>query len=231
MAGMAFMGWVLVIGGTISLIIFNRSDTQNLFCNSFWGNGDKYPFWNEDKRPSFNRQLDIARKMNSKTQKAFKIESQEFLNLFFMPELTITRKQKYNKFSSIYTFKLPAFQRGTSDLQYAFYQLQPQKPVNTWLSGNAAPSELIQKHVKSLKEEQEHYEKLKSQAEKIDGKLYVYDKELTARFRESLKTAELFWHYIPFEDAAVPLRYLAHKTEKSDISKKPILGFKGTEFR
>ncbi|MCC8368318.1 hypothetical protein J8V57_19140 [Xenorhabdus sp. PB61.4] len=258
MAGMAFMGWVLVIGGTISLIIFNSSDTQNLFRNSFWGNGDMYPFWGNKRRPVFVEQLKYAQKMDHHIRNAFDIESQEFLNLFFMPTLTINRRQIYNKFSSIYTFKLPAFQQGSSDLQYAFYQLLPKKPENTWHSGSSAPNGLIQKHIESLKKQQEHYEELKAQAEAIDGKLYLYDKELTTRFREALKmaeatytngnlelivtvedrypypneeTAELFWHYIPFEDAAVPLRYLAHKTEKSDISKKPILGFKDTEFR
>jgi hypothetical protein len=101
-------------------------------------------------------------------------------------------------------------------------------------------------------------EEFRSQSEEIDGKLYLYDAELTARFREALKTAEvkynngsfeliitvedrypypneetaeLFWHYIPFEDVAVPLRYLVHKEENEEISKKSIIGFKGTEFR
>ncbi|PHM37306.1 toxin VasX [Xenorhabdus innexi] len=258
--GITTMGWILVIGGTILLIASNSSDTRNLFRNSFWGNGEKYPFWGRGKRQSFIEQLKQAKEISHEPniQRAFDIESQEFLNLFFMPTLSIKRKQIYNKFSSIYTFILPAFREGSSDLHYAFYQLLPKKPVNTWLSGNTAPVELIQKHKESLKKEQKHHEGLKSQAEEIDGKLYLYDKELTEKFREALETAkaeykngnleliitiedrypypneetaELFWHYIPFEGAAVPLRYLAHKEEKEDISKKSIIGFKNTEFR
>ncbi|MBD2795876.1 hypothetical protein ID856_04900 [Xenorhabdus sp. 18] len=255
-AGVSFMGWVLVIGGTIGLIFSNSSDMQNLLRNCFWGNGKQYPFWERAQRPSFTRQLEIAREMNNKTQDAFDIESQEFFNLFFMPKLIIERKQvNYsNKFSGIYTFILPAFQQGSSDLQYAFYQLLPKKPVNTWLSGNTAPGKLIQQHTESLKKEQERYEELKSRAEEIDGKLYIYNEELTKRFREALRTAkaeykngsleliitvedrypypneetaELFWHYIPFADSAVPLRYLINKEKH----KRPIIGFKGTEFR
>ncbi|MCC8380911.1 toxin VasX [Xenorhabdus sp. PB30.3] len=255
MAGMAFMGWVLVIGGTIGLLLFNSSDTQNLFRNSFWGNGDMYPFWGNAERPAFHDQLKDARKMsNSKEiQHAFDIESQEFLNLFFMPNLNIQSKQEYKKFSTIYTFKLPAFQQGSSDLQYAFYKPLP-KPVNTWHSGGMAPVDAIRVHMESFKKEQEYYNELKSRAEEIDGKLYIYDEELTARFREALKiaqveykngnleltisvedrypypnkdTAELFWHYIPYEDTIVPLRYLTSK----EMNQKPIIGFKGMEFR
>ncbi len=253
-AGMAFMGWILIIGGIIGLIWFNRSDMQNLICNCFWGNGDKYPFWGNGDRRSFTTQLKQAREMNNKIQDAFHVENQEFLNLFFMPQLVIERKQVYNKFRSIYTFTLPAFQQGSSDLQYAFYQLLPEKPVNQWLSGSIAPGGLIQQHTELLKKEQKRYDELKSQAEYIDGKLYLYDEELTARFREALKraestsendnlkliitvedrypypnqeTAELFWHYIPFKDTAVPLRYLTNKK----MNEKPIIGFKGTEFR
>lgn len=252
--GLTVFGWLLVIGGTIGLILNNRSDMQNLVCNSFWGNGDMYPFWGKDKRLPFDKQLEIAREMEDETQDAFNIESQEFLNLFFMPDLAIERKQVYNKFRSIYTFKLPAFQEGSSDLQYAFYKPLPKEPVDTWYSGNIAPEEVIQRHMESRKKERERYNELKSRAKEIDGKLYLYDEELTDRFREALKTAkaeykdgnleltitvedrypypnvetaEIFWHYIPYEDAIVPLRYLTN----TEMSKKPIIGFKGTEFR
>ncbi|MBC8952262.1 toxin VasX [Xenorhabdus sp. PB62.4] len=255
-AGVTFMGWVLVIGGSIGLLLSNPSDMQNLLRNCFWGNGKMYPFWEKVRRPSFTRQLEIAREMNNETEYAFDIENQEFLNLFFMPNLAIERKQiNYSgKLSSIYTFNLPAFQQGNSDLQYAFYQILPKKPVNTWSSGNTAPDKLIQQHIESLKKEQKHYEELRSRSEEIDGKFYIYDKELTERFRDALKTAkaeykngsleliitvedrylypneetaELFWHYIPFADSVVPLRYLINKEKH----KKPIIGFKGTEFR
>ncbi|PHM50796.1 toxin VasX [Xenorhabdus miraniensis] len=253
--GLTVVGWLLVIGGTIGLILNNQSDMQNLVRNCFWGNGDMYPFWGTSKRPAlFSDQLKIARKMSDETKAAFNIESQEFINLFFMPSLAIKPKQEYKRFSTDYIFTLPAFQAGSADLQYAFYKPLPKEPANTWAAGRWAPVDSIERHMESSRKEKECYKGLKYRAEEIDGRLYIYDEEFTEKFREALKTAqaeykngnleltiniedkasypykettEIFWHYIPYEDTIVPLRYLTNK----EMNKKPIIGFKGEELR
>ncbi|WP_340616207.1 hypothetical protein [Xenorhabdus entomophaga] len=252
--GLTVVGWLLVIGGTIGLIFNNRSDMENIVRNSFWGKGDMYPFWGKNRRPSFDKQLKIAREMSNETKNALNIESQEFINLLFMPSLTMKPKQEYKRFSTDYIFTLPAFQTGSSDLQYAFYKPLPKEPDNNWVTGRGAPTDSIQRHMESLRKAKERYKELKSRAEEIDGKLHIYDEEFTEKFREALKTAqaeyqngnliltiniedkapypyketaEIFWHYIPYEDAIVPLRYLTNK----DMNEKPIIGFKGEEFR
>ncbi|MGJ0579673.1 toxin VasX [Xenorhabdus bovienii] len=249
------IGWLFIIGGTIGLMLFNRSDMENLIYNCFWGKGNMYPFWRKGKRPDMNVQLKRAREMNDKTWHAFNIEQQEFLNTLFMPQLNINRTlMKNNKYNNKYTFTLPGFQEGSSDLHYAFYKPLP-KPINNWSAGRYAPVEVIQQNMNSLEQEKIYYEALKEKAEDIDGKLYLYDEEMTITFRKAFQAtsssedkngsrhltitfedkysypyeenAKLFWHYIPFQDTVIPLRYLAGQS----LQETAILGFKGEEIR
>ncbi|KMJ45004.1 hypothetical protein AB204_11340 [Xenorhabdus khoisanae] len=249
------IGWLLIIGGTIGLMFFNKSAMENIIYNCFWGKGNKYPFWNLETRPDMDSQLKTARDMNDDTWRAFNIERQEFLNILFMPQLSINRilKQKsFNTYINTYAFTLPGFQEGSSDLQYAFYKPLTE-PVNNWVTGSYAPTGKIKEHMDSLIQKRIHYEALKETAEEINGKYYLYDEEMTAKFRKALQTAsseikdgtryltitfddqhpynyqekaEIFWHYIPFEDTKVPLRYLAGQT----LQEVATVGFKGQEI-
>ncbi|MDE9591099.1 hypothetical protein, partial [Xenorhabdus bovienii] len=85
--------------------------------------------------------------------------------------------------------------------------------------------EVIQQNMNSLEQEKIYYEALKEKVEEIDGKLYLYDEEMTTTFRKAFQAAsssedkngsrhltitfediysypyeenaKLFWHYIP----------------------------------
>ncbi|MDX7998578.1 hypothetical protein FE394_05080 [Xenorhabdus sp. Reich] len=253
------IGWLFIIGGTIGLMIFNRSSMENLISNCFWGSGEMYPFWGIETRPDMDSQLKSTRDMREMkdtsydTWNAFHVEKQEFLNILFMPQLTIKRTlHHFNIYNNTYTFILPAFQEGSSDLHYAFYK-PLHEPVDQWRAGTYAPAENVQAYMKVIQQEKIHYNAQKEKAEKIGNKYYLYDEEMTEKFRQAFQTAsseikdgsrhltitfedkhpspykeeaELFWHYIPFEDTIVPLRYLAGET----VQKVATIGFKGQEI-
>lgn len=123
MAGLFWSGYTITR--------FQKTDFENLLFSCFWGKSEYYSFWADfidaEKIIKIKYRLDRLEKMLSdqQTQKyvkaAFEIESQEFINYFYWPQLTVDRDTSSQGILSAeqlctFRFILPEFKMGISQL-------------------------------------------------------------------------------------------------------------------
>ena len=165
-----------------------------LLKNCFWGNGDKYAFWH-DNRPAIEERLRFARKIHSdkKLQTFYQIELQEFMNYLNMPQLQIEKDSGWFNFKPKinfkYTFNLPNFQQGVSEL---FLGLAA--------GGRVDYSPDMQKAVVKAMKTQSGF-RLEQGAAIL---------EVTVQLP---RDARLYWYYAPQPDTVVPMRRLNNDGE------------------
>lgn len=99
-----FLGAVSMLVGTVGDLATTWGDLEALVKCSFWGNSDKYPFWNTEKG-QFNKRFKLIDSEEIKVSNGFLIENQEFMNIFYMPKLEweysakeLTIKMELNNF-------------------------------------------------------------------------------------------------------------------------------------
>ena len=123
MAGLFWSGYTITR--------FQKTDFENLLFSCFWGKSEYYSFWADfidaEKIIKIKYRLDRLEKMLSdqQTQKyvkaAFEIESQEFINYFYWPQLEVDKtamSPDVIKSDKLFTFRfvLPEFKMGISQL-------------------------------------------------------------------------------------------------------------------
>ncbi|MCR9655942.1 DUF4150 domain-containing protein [Vibrio parahaemolyticus] len=222
------VGAVLLAVGLTGLLFsayqigrYGKNSFENLLYSSFWGTSGYYPFWSDFKKQedinTVQERLDVITAVASNNNKAvtsdnikyfdaaLNIESQEFLNYFYAPKLTIvdssirpygSEPYRY-KFS--YVFVLPDFKMNVSqlhgsiyreldDAKYAAYSVpEPDKAMTeTFRSALAAA-----------------FEDRTLCIAKEDG-LYV---TVNVEFSHP---ARLIWCYEPTPNTVVPKRYLTN---------------------
>ncbi|WP_426761865.1 toxin VasX [Hafnia paralvei] len=197
--------FAMLIGGTVGAIYTKRSALENTLYNCFWGAGKQYGYWDE-LRGDINKQLKITKDNNEidKIESRLSLELQEFINLFSMPKLDIIGKPKDFKFSYdeivFYTFELPTFEPGLSDIQYCFYTQHPLKYI---YNSERRPDERLNKLFNIAK---------KDAIRKMTTKDGVQTIAIPMEARQ-IYASQLEWYYIPSKEIIVPMRILNDKGE------------------
>lgn len=138
------LGAVLVlVGSAIVYYLFKTDNFEELLKNCFWGNGTKYFAGGYSTKN--NNNIDRPKKKETQLEKYignfaqyteyYQMELQEFLNLFFTPQMKITAKPKITAqlkkeidkapYMIHYQFRLANFQCGLSDIEYQLVKIKP----------------------------------------------------------------------------------------------------------
>ena len=131
LAGGVTGGVVFVLGmaglwqGSKQIDEHKKSEFENLLYNCFWGKSKFYAFWhfleqskmlNTTLRKNFI-QSKARHEYENELKTAFEIESQEFINYFFAPQVSIERQIiSNNELACTYQFILPEFKLEHSQL-------------------------------------------------------------------------------------------------------------------
>ncbi|GEK16070.1 toxin VasX [Aliivibrio fischeri] len=145
------VGAVLLAVGLTGLLFsayqigrYGKNSFENLLYSSFWGTSEYYPFWSDFKKQedinTVQERLDVITAVASNNNKAvtsdnikyfdaaLNIESQEFLNYFYAPKLTIVDSsiRPYGSAPYLYTlsyvFVLPDFKMNVSQMHGSIYR-------------------------------------------------------------------------------------------------------------
>lgn len=221
-------GAILFAVGLVGLLFsahqidrFGKNSFENLLYSSFWGTSEYYPFWSDfkkqDKIDTVQERIDVISAVVSNNNNAvtsdnikyfdaaLNIESQEFLNYFYAPKLTIVDSsiRPYGsepyRYKLCYEFVLPDFKMNVSqlhgsiyreldDAKYAAYSVpEPDKAMTeTFRSALAAA-----------------FEDRTLCIAKEDGLHVSINVEFSHR-------AHLIWCYEPTPNTVVPKRYLTN---------------------
>ncbi|MCC8366873.1 hypothetical protein J8V57_11345 [Xenorhabdus sp. PB61.4] len=212
-------GVFIAILGTLYLLIFSKDEFENLLQNCFWGNGEKYAFWSRDnpRPPKIEVQFERIIEMSDAIRNASKVEYQEFANLFMTPTL----KKEFKDKKAIYSFTLPNFQWGKSEI---FYQVIPSS-LSALSAGSPfvpiAPN-VITSDISTRQSAKNNFEELM----KAEYKTLTDGGALTTLTIEmdSLEAShsKIFWYYMPTKDVIAPLRY---EWGKEPIIENAIYGY------
>lgn len=204
-ASLTVVAFTLLIGATLGVIFTTRTTLENILYNCFWGAGKMYGYWGEE-RGSIQYQLAFVKdeKSHDSSIRRLLIESQEFINLFYMPALEIVGKQNIIDFkfsydeTVYYKFKLPGFESGLSDVHYCFYTMFPLKDIYKF---ERRPDERLNKLFDIAKNKS--IRKIT-----IEGDIPTISVPMEAR---QIYASQLEWYYIPSKEIITPMRILNNK--------------------
>lgn len=123
MAGLFWSGYTITR--------FQKTDFENLLFSCFWGKSKYYSFWADftdaEKLTKVKQRIDRLADIMSDQKKqeyvkaAFQVESQEFINYFYWPQLKVENATVSSSFFSkkkryTFDFILPEFKMGISQL-------------------------------------------------------------------------------------------------------------------
>ncbi|MBM2578094.1 hypothetical protein JQC91_17440 [Jannaschia sp. Os4] len=130
---------ILVGIGTVLVLIYSKNPLELLLFQCFWGKSRDYAFWQDGNRQPIETRIRRARMMaihdgpdREAVAIAFRMEVQEFMNLFAMPQLEIDRfggslgRRIFGNFwfedrSYDLVFRLPQFVIGQSEIVVGVY--------------------------------------------------------------------------------------------------------------
>lgn len=89
----ALLGIILVGIGAVITLFYSKTPLETLFYQCFWGKSTRYEFWRATRAPVVNRITDASNILSqtSPQQIAFRMEVQEFMNIFAMPAMEFDR--------------------------------------------------------------------------------------------------------------------------------------------
>ncbi|OTA17963.1 hypothetical protein Xvie_00641 [Xenorhabdus vietnamensis] len=221
-------GVTLAAMGYIGVILFSKDEFENLLNNCFWGKGNKYAFWDTRRPNDITEQFSKTNEMDDDTKKAFLVERQEFLNIFIKPVL---KKENNKKGKVIYSFLLPGFRLGESELVYKISKSSHGE------EGRNHPSYYFT--LMGYERAKERFESLMEYAlsnifdkNKKSGNENSIDENGTLTLsleieEEHAKYLNLSWYYMPTEDTISPLRY---KWGEEPIWENAIYGYNDTKL-
>lgn len=194
----------LVIAGSLMVLIHEDSDFERLLKNCFWGSGSKYAFWGASNRFHIKERLRLAQKFTKlEIVHAYQRELQEFMNYFYQPSLEVDRRRDGEIRTYRYTFRLPGFQDGISDISYS---------VRAWRAGGA-------KRLGSY--HHDYYTELFKMA--FQGADIKREQDGVTIIDLQMKTQQniqLSWFYQPTPDVIAPRRYLID----DELELEPVIG-------
>ncbi|MCU6226397.1 toxin VasX [Morganella morganii] len=215
MAGSTAISWpVLLFVGTITMLLgvtgdlaTEWNDLETLIRCCFWGNSEKYPFWSEEKKPYIKR-LESAQSDKDKYKDGFLIENQEFINLFYMPNLEWTYTNK------VLTFKMELSNFIPYESQFFYQFCSTIKTKNKIVASQYKKRDdyFLYNRTSYIKKS---YGELEFTLSDDIKEHYIYNADRQSTTLElTINTPkgfyfdnEIFIYYRPFDDTIAPLRY------------------------
>ncbi len=198
---------LIVLGVGAGLVwLYKKPGFQVLLENCFWGSGDKYLFWDTEKeRRPIDKRLEEAKDLyeNSELVVAYQVELQEFINYLNMPSLELERDTPFAATlrdlprTYTYTFKLPNFQLGVSDIEFGLYTFSAYDELTGQIR-QEVNGDLTQELSKSIERAIQRPEDIR----------YDNGSAIITISLELKERANLIWIYKPQPDQIVPIRYL-----------------------
>jgi hypothetical protein len=175
---------------------------QILLENCFWGSGERYRLWEKEKeRLAIEDRLSQSYKIGIDQEMAFRyqVELQEFMNLLHMPKLDLDVDSSWFSHTYTYTFTLPNFQVGLSDIEFDLYP-----PSSAFGFVSSQPDQEANRALRQAMERT-----LQKQEEIVykNGSAVI-----------TLKTKIcLVWAYKPQPGTTVPARFLTNGSVKEPV--------------
>lgn len=210
----AVLSLVLVGIGAVVTLFYTKTAFELLLYQCFWGQSKDYAFWQEGVRTRYADRLDSAQMIATggngaeaaNVKLAFRMEVQEFMNVFTMPSLDLDRtggSLKQRLFGRLLgdghydmEFLLPQFVLGQSDLVAGVSMLD----ASTYEDGITATSfdtAATQKLADAISSAFE------------SGQYVMVDGALKLKVRVDFGGyAEIVWHYEPKPGVIVPMRFI-----------------------
>ncbi|OTA21348.1 hypothetical protein Xbed_00577 [Xenorhabdus beddingii] len=202
-----WLGVSAILGGTLGLIIFGQANFETLLKNCFWGNGDRYAFWDMD-RLSLDTQLGFVRYRGQNIQNAFIVECREFLNRFIVPVL---KRENDKKGKIKYKFILPDFKWGESELYYNIFPSYLVTGINDDNPYMASKINIPKYHIAKSKFEEVINVGFSKLIDNEENGITTLTVEMD--MNDSIYI-DVFWYYMPTKDTISPMRFLwAEKPE------------------
>ncbi|GAA58246.1 hypothetical protein P20652_0097 [Pseudoalteromonas sp. BSi20652] len=227
------VGLIAIGAGATVAFIHGKNDVELLLSCCFWGSSEKYPFWDKgskynpfdssDARPAINKRLPMAYTVydDKKIADAYKVELQEFENLFNRPVLALEHKTGQSDFH----FTLPNFKQGISQLHFKIMvnRLEQADDVATIASqkGGSEIYTVVPEEASALtKQLKEQLNALKSD---LTSGLATFMLSLQ---HEHKNNVTLYWYYEPSPNSIVPKRYLV----ENEVLDDAIIGMIDNDF-
>lgn len=200
--------------GTVLVLIYSKDPFELLLYQCFWGKARNYAFWNQDTRPPITTRIRRARAMAMQNgaereamTTAFRLEIQEFMNVFAMPQMEIDRfggslgrrifgNSWFEDRSYDITLRLPQFVMGQSEIVAGVYT-------------GAIPNQITGQFDQPLNTAATSRFKDAIRAKLESGDYVHADGMLVVSLRIDFGTrANILWYYLPKPDVIVPMRLL-----------------------
>ncbi len=213
LGGLAFgLASLAALGTGVALVvIFGKPRFQLLLEGCFWGVGNEHIFAiGDDKKLSVIDRVDATLDLKKvEIKKSFEKELQEFNNIRYQPQLEIETDRDFSEISLkglptryTYTFKLPGFQQGVSNLHVEVHRGLKQNEGRVVSSMDYTLTT-----------------QLKSAMKEVDIE-YENGMATFSIYMEMPEQVTLYWHYRPTPDIKAPHRIIS---EDGDIQ-RPLLG-------
>ena len=226
------VGLIAIGAGAAVAFIHGKNDVELLLSCCFWGNSRKYPFWDKgDKynpfytskpRPFINVRIDIAFDIykEQKIANAYKVELQEFENLFNRPLLALEHKTGQSDFH----FTLPNFKQGISQLHFKVMVNRLEQADGATIASQKGGSEIytvVPEEAPTLTKQ------LKEQLNALKSALTSGMAKFTLSLQHQHKNnVTLYWYYEPSPNSIVPKRYLI----ENEVLDDAIIGMIDNDF-
>ena len=226
------VGLIAIGAGAAVAFIHGKNDVELLLSCCFWGGSEKYPFW--DKGDKYNpldvseERLEVSDRLElafdiyeeQKIADAYKVELQEFENLFNRPVLALEHKTGQSDFH----FTLPNFKQGISQLHFKVMVNRLEQADGMAIASLKGGSEIytvVPEEAPALtKQLKEQLNALKSAL--ISG-LATFTLSLQHQHKNNVT---LYWYYEPSPNSIVPKRYLV----ENEVLDDAIIGMIDNDF-
>jgi hypothetical protein len=224
--GTSWTGVGAIVFGAVSLLFigigaavayaYGKTRFQKLLEGSFWGEGPKHLFLNDQERtPDFTELLDDVMDLDSEMVfRAYKQELQEFQNILYQPNLSIETDHDFSEMTLrrlptryTYKFTLPAFQMNASNLHVEIHR-------------EFERSDGITRSKMDYQLTQNFKGALKNSDIKIKGGVANFEVYI-----EMPEMVDIFWYYEPTPNFKVPMRSISEDGELQ----KQVLGMLNEE--
>lgn len=214
-----FIGTATMLVGTAGDLATNWGDLETLIKCCFWGNSKQYPFWDDEKEVYASRMKTIEKNEPSVVS-GFLVENQEFINLFYMPNL----EWVYSSKALTFKMELSNFLPYESQVFYEFC-------VKVSTKNRAAITRYKEMGVDFIYDNTLYIKSTYPELElDLTDKVqthYIYNNQTQSTTLEMIIetpkdfyfATEIFFYYRPFDDNIVPLRYQwdGNNIEKLDV--------------
>ena len=212
LGGLAFgLASLAALGTGVALVvIFGKPRFQLLLEGCFWGVGKEHVFSLENKFEPIVERMRLSQDLERyENKQSFQSELQEFNNIRYQPQLEIETDRDFSEISLdglptryTYTFKLPGFQQGVSNLHVEVHRGLKQNEGRVVSSMDYLLTTQLKVAMKEVDIE------------------YENGMAMFSIYMEMPEQVTLYWHYKPTPDIKAPYRIIS---DDGDVQ-RPLLG-------